>query len=263
MPVHIQPLAMIIVITCVVLIINWARQNLAFEIMQSDNNLSLKSNDKLEKLLESDVYKENVQFWDRAWGGVKTAYTQMPELLYLPWIPEKLKEKKAETVLDLGCGSGWLSIFLARHDYKVTGIDVSQHAIELGLEWAKKEKLNIEFLACDIAQVPFTESSFQAIVANSIFEHFPLAATKEIFKIMKTILVPGGVFIACFDEVGMGAGEYFKLEDETHVYTDKARKGMLLRNYSDDELESLLQDWDIETITPVKNGSRFVVATNK
>ena len=228
--------------------------------MKSENNLSLKSNSKLEKLLESDVYKENVEFWDRAWGGVKTAYTQMPELPYLPWIPENLKENNVQSVLDLGCGSGWLSVFLARHGFSVTGIDVSLKAIELAEDWAKKESLDIKFSALDIAQVPFEENSFDAIVANSIFEHFPFDASKEIFKILKSILADQGLLIACFDEVGMGAGEYFKLEDETHVYTDKARKGMLLRNYSDAELEELLSDWNMEAITPIKNGSRFVIA---
>lgn len=231
--------------------------------MHSENNISLASKDKLEKLLESDVYKDNVEFWDRAWGGVKTAYTQLPELPYLPWIPEKLKERNAKAILDLGCGSGWLSVYLARNDFQVTGIDVSQKAIDLALDWAQKESLDIDFKAIDIAEVPFKTNTFDAIVANSIFEHFPLDATKEIFKILKTILKDGGAFVACFDEVGMGAGEYFKLEDETHVYTDKARKGMLLRNYSDEEVKELLSEWTIEEITPLKGGSRFVVATNK
>lgn len=230
--------------------------------MPADKKLSIRASKELEKLLESEVYRDNVSFWDRAWGGVKTAYTQMPELPYLPLIPETLNERKLETVLDLGCGSGWLSIFLARHGFKVTGIDISQHAVELGSKWAEKESLDIQFYPYDIATVPFESGAFQAIVANSIFEHFPYEATKEIFKILHNVIAPGGTFIACFDEVGMGAGEYFKLEDNTHVYTDKARKGMLLRNYSDTELKELYSLWNLESITKLESGSRFIVATN-
>ena len=232
-------------------------QYAGFEIMGPKEKMTTKSKEagvhKLEELLKSEVYKENVLFWERAWGGVKTAYTQMPELPYLPLIPETLTEKKAKRVLDLGCGSGWLSIFLGRHKFDVVGIDISQHAVELARQWALKEDLSIDFHAYDIANVPFEPGSFDAIVANSIFEHFPYEATVEIFDILKGILRPGGVLIACFDEVGMGAGEYFKLEDDTHVYTDKARKGMLLRNYSESE---------IQAIELLKSGSRFVIATS-
>lgn len=228
--------------------------------MPAEKNLSLQASKELEELLTSEVYKDNVNFWERAWGGVKTAYTQMPELPYLPLIPETLEERGHKSVLDLGCGSGWLSIFLARHGFKVTGIDISQHAITLGKNWAEKESLDIDFVPCDIATIPFEEGRFESIVANSIFEHFPLEASRGIFKILKSIIKPGGTFIACFDEVGMGAGEYFKLEDDTHVYTDKARKGMLLRNYSNEELKELYDGWTVESITPLDSGSRFVVA---
>ena len=232
--------------------------------MCTKEKLSTKSQEsglqKLGELINSEVYKDNILFWERAWGGVKTAYTQMPELPYLPLIPETLTEKKSKRVLDLGCGSGWLSVFLSRQGFDVVGIDISQHAIELARNWAEKEDLAIQFQAYDIANVPFEGGSFDAIVANSIFEHFPLEATTEIFSILKGLLVEGGVLIACFDEVGMGAGEYFKLEDDTHVYTDKARKGMLLRNYSDEEIQKLLTDWEIESIALLKSGSRFVIA---
>lgn len=217
----------------------------------------------LEKLINSEVYKDNVCFWERAWGGVKTAYTQMPELPYLPLIPETLEERGAKKVLDLGCGSGWLSVFLARHGFVVTGIDISQHAVNLGRAWAQKEDLTIDFQAMDIANLVYDDGGFEAIVANSIFEHFPLEASRDIFKLLKSVLKPGGTLIACFDEVGMGAGEYFKLDDDTHVYTDKARKGMLLRNYSDSELKELYANWTIDSITPLESGSRYIVATNK
>lgn len=232
---------------------------LSVTMISTMNNLTQKQN--LEKLLESEYYKENVEFWERAWGGVKTAYTQMPELPYLPLIPETLEKKNAKVVLDLGCGSGWLSIFLARHKFKVTGIDISKYAIDLAKAWAEKENLPIDFHPYDIAKIPFEEGSFDAVVANSIFEHFPFEATREIFDILKFILKDNGVLVACFDEVGMGAGEFFKLEDDTHVYTDKARKGMLLRNYTDSELDSLLKSWKVESITPTKGGSKFIIAT--
>src|SRR5579884_2448767 len=93
------------------------------------------------KKLDQDIYASNIKFWDRAWNAVKTPYTQMPDLSYIHDIPRTLKAAKAQTVLDLGCGSGWLSIFLAREGFDVTGVDLAAHAIELAQQWAQQESL--------------------------------------------------------------------------------------------------------------------------
>jgi len=191
---------------------------------------------------------------------VKVPYTQLPSLSYLPRIPEILQAAKAKRVLDLGCGSGWLSVYLARQGFEVVGIDVSAQAIALAETWALQEDLKIAFSVGDIANLPYEAKSFDAVVANSIFEHFPLAQAQAMTAKVHEILSDSGVFIGCFDEVGGGPGEYWSLEDGTHVYTDKARKGMLLRRYSPDELASLFSIFKTMTSEPVDAGSTFLTA---
>ncbi len=216
--------------------------------------------EQLEELLSSDVYIENLEFWERAWSGVKAPYTQLPDLAYLTRIPDTLKQRSVRTVLDLGCGTGWLSIYLARHNFAVTGLDISRHAIKLAKEWAEKEDLDIHFDIGDIADMPYPDGLFDAVVANSIFEHFPFEVARSTLQKLKTVLVPGGTFIGCFDKVGGGPGEYFELQDKTHVYTDKARKGMLLRYYNDQDLGQIFSGWKIDIIDELESGTRFVVA---
>lgn len=215
---------------------------------------------KLDELLASDFYRDNLDFWDRAWGMCKTAYTQMPELPYLEDIPAQLEKRGNKTILDLGCGSGWLSVYLARRGFSVTGVDVSTNALRLAKEWADQEDLDIQFDVGDMADLPYPDGAFDAVVANSIFEHLPLDMTIATIEKLKHILVPGGSFVGCFDKVGGGPGEYYELEDHTHVYTDKARKGMLLRCYSDDELRDVFRGWKVESIDVLETGSRFLVA---
>ncbi|MBS1955921.1 MAG: class I SAM-dependent methyltransferase [Cyanobacteria bacterium SZAS-4] len=228
--------------------------------MTNDKAATPGSINTLGELLSSETYKANLEFWQRAWNGVKTPYTQMPDLPYLPSIPAWLKERNVETVLDLGCGSGWLSIFLARQGFKVTGVDVADHAIDLARQWADQESLDIKFDIADIAAMNYPTGSFNAIVANSIFEHFTYDLAKETIKRLRAILKPGGGFIGCFDKVGTGPGEYFELEDGSHIYTDKARAGMLLRYFPDKELEKLFADWTITKFDEFGSGSRFICA---
>lgn len=218
-----------------------------------------------EQILGSKIYAENVEFWNRAWGPVKTAYTQMPDLPYINPMISELASHAPANVLDLGCGSGWLSILLARNGFEVTGVDVAEQAINLAKDWASQESHSIDFQVKDMALLDFGPNTFESCVANSIFEHFPFELTRTIFKQLKSIMAPNAVFIGCFDKVGTGPGEYYKLEDETHVYTDKGRKGMLLRCYSDEELKTLLSEagFEITKIQTYEPGTRYIVAIQK
>lgn len=214
-----------------------------------------------ETVVNQHVYQENIDFWDRAWSGVRAPYTQMPDLEYLPKILDTFQSVKPGPMLDLGCGSGWLSIFLARNEYDVVGVDLAAHAIELGQMWAEQESLKIDFQAQDISDLNFADKSFAGIIANSIFEHLTYEFAEQTARKLKALLRPDGLFFGCFDMVGTGPGEYYKLDDGTHVYTDKGRKGMLLRCFSDTELQALFADWQIKELNSIEGGSRILIAS--
>lgn len=228
--------------------------------MTSEKNPAPPKAAELESWLKSEVYQRNIEFWERAWNMVKSAYTQLPDLPYITSIPEGLNKAGARRVLDLGCGSGWLAIYLARSGFAVTGVDVAAHAIELARSWAEKEGLEAHFDCYDIAELPYPPGSFDAIVANSIFEHLTYDLAASTLARLKIVLVPGGAFFGCFDKVGGGPGEFYKLPDNTHVYTDKGRRGMLLRYFTDEELRALFASWTITALSTTDSGSRLVWA---
>lgn len=207
------------------------------------------------------VYQENISFWERAWNMCKVPYTQLPDLSYIPRIAEELNKSGAKTVLDLGCGSGWLAVYLARQGFDVVGVDISAQAINLANTWASQEDLKISFEVADASQLQYQSESFDAVVANSIFEHFPLKQAQQLTDKVNSILKDNGVFVGCFDKVGGGPGEYYTLEDGTHVYTDKARKGMMLRRYQLEELQDLFKAFKTMKNDEVDGGSIFLVAS--
>lgn len=206
------------------------------------------------------VYQENISFWEKAWNMCKVPYTQLPDLSYIPRIAEELNKVSAKKVLDLGCGSGWLAVYLARQGFEVVGVDVSAQAINLANTWANQEELKISFQVGDASKLQYEAGSFDAVVANSIFEHFPIKQAQLMTDKVNSLLNEGGVFVGCFDKVGGGPGEYYTLEDGTHVYTDKARKGMMLRRYSLEELQDLFKTFKTMSNDEVDGGSIFLVA---
>ena len=64
---------------------------------------------------------------------------------------------RPETILDLACGEGTFAVRMAKKGFKVTGVDLSSHLLQLARERAKKENVNVEFLLQDMRSLPFEE----------------------------------------------------------------------------------------------------------
>ncbi len=73
--------------------------------------------------------------------------------LYLHHIRERIERvfgKRRITILDVGCGQGRIALPLAREGHGVTGIDVSEQAIESGKRSADQQNVPITFLSGNI-----------------------------------------------------------------------------------------------------------------
>jgi len=56
-------------------------------------------------------------------------------------------------VLDIGCGEGYNSIYLASRGFDVLGIDISKKAIKYAKENAKKFKVKVQFKEMNIKDI--------------------------------------------------------------------------------------------------------------
>jgi SAM-dependent methyltransferase len=59
----------------------------------------------------------------------------------------------AGTAIDIGCGTGDSSIFLARHGWQVTGVDVAAKALEKAAAKAAAEHVRVDFVRADATRL--------------------------------------------------------------------------------------------------------------
>ena len=108
---------------------------------------------------------------------------------------EYIPDNKEQTILDLGCGTGALTVELVDLGSRVMGVDSSQNMIDK----AKEQFNHIEFQVCDALALPF-EKEWDVVFSNAVFhwisDHNTLLA--NIHKVLK----PQGLLICEFGARG-------------------------------------------------------------
>lgn len=98
-------------------------------------------------------------------------------------------------LLDLGCGSGWLSVHFAERGMDVLGIDLSQQQINAANRLKTGGNLaNVEFECCDLAHWDCDKhrGEFHSVFVSAFLHHLAEVELQMIIGKIATVLKPGG-----------------------------------------------------------------------
>jgi ubiquinone/menaquinone biosynthesis C-methylase UbiE len=114
--------------------------------------------------------------------------------------------KPGESVLDVGCGTGTLTMAAKRNvgrEGKVVGIDASPEMIARARKKAARADLDITFDIAAIEAMPFTDASFDVVVSSAMLHHLPDETRRKGLQEVRRVLKPGGRMLA----IDFGGGE--------------------------------------------------------
>lgn len=111
----------------------------------------------------------------------------------MPWILQAIEThfgKKSCSILDIGCGAGFLANTLALYGHKVSGIDVSEKSLKIAKE--KDTTRSVNYLKEDAYALSFSDNSFDVICALDFLEH--VEKPEKIIEKVSSLLREGGIF---------------------------------------------------------------------
>jgi len=109
------------------------------------------------------------------------------------FIARLVPRRGVSRVLDVGCGSGWLSEMLAVRGFRVASLDIGLDS----LRRASKRlafRDDVSFVLGDVYRLPFGDDAFDAVVVSEVLEHLdtPADALCEIGRVVR----PSGFLVA-------------------------------------------------------------------
>ena len=153
-------------------------------------------------------HQKTRQIWDEAAAAfddqpdhglrdphVRAAWTG----LLAAWLPPG-----KSSVLDVGCGTGSLSVVMAKLGHPVTGIDLSPAMIALAVEKAHAAGQQIDFRVMDASAPRFPTRSFDGLVCRHLL--WALPDPPQVLQRWAQLLKPEGRLILIEGYWSTGAG---------------------------------------------------------
>ena len=109
---------------------------------------------------------------------------------WLNTLQKHLPHPAGVQVLDVGCGTGFLSLLMSRLGFQVTGVDFSHEMMGEAARKAADQELQITWLHGDAESPPVPPHQFQAVVSRHLLWTLPSPETALIH--WKNLLPPGG-----------------------------------------------------------------------
>jgi cyclopropane fatty-acyl-phospholipid synthase-like methyltransferase len=130
----------------------------------------------------------NCEMWEKA---VSAEWTEKE----VSFLIDTMNLTKGANILDIPCGTGRISLSLAKKGFNVTGVDISEEFIKGLTQKVKEENLSVRVIHGNILSLELTGSFDGAFCLGNSFGYFDYEGMNIFIKKVAACLKPGGRFI--------------------------------------------------------------------
>jgi SAM-dependent methyltransferase len=165
------------------------------------------------------IYDANI------YDGLNTFLSDLP--FYKKWLP---KNKDAR-ILELCCGTGRLTLPIAKDGYYICGVDYTSSMLEQAKAKASEAGLEIAFIEADIRTLNLQQKFDLIFIPFNSIHH--LYENEDLFKVLNVVknhLKDGGLFLLdCFNPNIQYIVEAAKEQQEIAAYTTSDGREVLIK----------------------------------
>jgi 2-polyprenyl-3-methyl-5-hydroxy-6-metoxy-1,4-benzoquinol methylase len=180
---------------------------------------------KTDYVFHDDAYKKRKVEGRQGWATqeqVDDYLSVLEKVLQTDYAP------KSGKLLELGCGDGANSLWLAKKGYEVYGVDIAPTAIEWAKEKIKNQDIEADFRIGNVLDLKEYEDKFFDLVLDGHCFHCIIGADREDFlKNVLRVLKLDGFFIVstmCGDVTHEDMKKHFDPESRCLVYGELATR---------------------------------------
>lgn len=165
-------------------------------------------------------------------------------------------ERSEINMLDLGCGGGATSWFLAREGFTVTAVDGSESAVAQAQALLAKDNLNATFEVVDFVSLPYQDATFDGVFDLNSIQHNRLSAIENIYSEISRVLKSGGRFLSvCLNTKTTVGSESVKLEENTYSKIDTLNHAVNTHLFTEKDLKIVEKYFLIERLETITKTS--------
>jgi SAM-dependent methyltransferase len=127
--------------------------------------------------------------WDRRYAEVENLWAKKPNR----FLVAEVEDLPPGRVLDLACGEGQNTIWLATLGWDATGVDYSEVAIAKARRRAESDGVLVDFACADLVDYEPPEAEYDLVVV--LYLHIPLVERRGVLGRAAAAVAAGGTFL--------------------------------------------------------------------
>lgn len=148
----------------------------------------------------------------------------------------EVERMQPKTILDIGCGEGFVDMFLLQKNsqYQIRGIDISKKVIRR----AKKRVPNLSAQQGDACNLPFKKNTFDLTICTEVLEHLdkPQKAIAEARRVSKKYCLFSVPNEPIFSLLTLFSGRYVKClgrhPDHVNFWTKESFRELMQKHFN-------------------------------